>query len=102
MSNESFIVDGFIPHLVRETPPLFPFELKGSLASGVAPVARRITGTGGDIMFAQMKEAGVKYLFTNTGSYEAGLFDALRDQTQVKLIMGLHEGIVVAMPVALP
>ena len=44
----------------------------------------------------QAKAAGSEYLFTNPGSFEVGLFDA-QITSGVPLIMGLHEGIVVAM-----
>ena len=58
--------------------------------------ARDVTGTGGELMVEQMKAAGVKYLFTNPGSFEVGFFDAFLDQP-MQLIMGLHEGIVISM-----
>src|SRR5262245_50372384 len=74
-----------------------PLGFRGSMPPSAAPVPRRVTGTGGGVMVAQMKDAGVKYLFTNPGSYEAALFDALLDQKEMRLIMGLHEGIVIAM-----
>ncbi len=61
-----------------------------------ARTARDITGTGGELMVEQMKAAGVKYLFTNPGSFEVGFFDAFLDQP-MQLIMGLHEGIVISM-----
>jgi benzoylformate decarboxylase len=63
---------------------------------GTAPVARQFTGTGGEIMVEQMNAAGVRYLFTNPGSFEVGFFDAFLDQP-MQLILGLHEGIVIAM-----
>ena len=63
----------------------------GALASG-----REITGTGGELMVEQMKAAGIKYMFTNPGSFEVGLFDAFLDQP-MQLIMGLHEGVVISM-----
>jgi benzoylformate decarboxylase len=62
-----------------------------------APEAFRVEGTGGALMVAQAKAAGVEYLFTNPGSYEVGLFDAFADTPGMQLIMGLHEGIVVSM-----
>jgi benzoylformate decarboxylase len=65
-------------------------------ARGAAPVARRVEGTGGKILVEQLKAAGVRFLFTNPGSFEVGFFDALLDEP-VQLIMGLHEGIVIAM-----
>ena len=54
-------------------------------------------GTGGALVVAQAKAAGVEYLFTNPGSYEVGFFDALVDTPGLQLIMGLHEGIVISM-----
>jgi len=65
--------------------------------SGLPKTARRMTGTGGELMVAQMKAADVRFLFTNPGSFEVGFFDAFLHQEQMQLIMGLHEGIVIAM-----
>lgn len=54
-------------------------------------------GSGGDVVVAQTKAAGVEYVFTNPGSFEVGFFDALVDTPGLQVIMGLHEGIVIAM-----
>ena len=59
--------------------------------------ATKMTGTGGEIVVAQMKAAGVEYLFTNPGSFEVGFFDAFLGQDHTQLIMGLHEGIVISL-----
>lgn len=56
-----------------------------------------VTGTGGELMVAQMKAAGVEYCFTNPGSFEVGFFDAFTDSPGMQLIMGLHEGVVISM-----
>lgn len=58
---------------------------------------RQVTGTGGHILVEQMKDAGVKYLFTNPGSFEVGLFDAFLGREEMQIIVGLHEGLVIAM-----
>jgi len=58
---------------------------------------RSVAGTGGDLLVQQVKEAGVKYVFTNTGSHEVGFFDALVKEPKIQLILGLHEGVVVSM-----
>src|SRR5712692_2562797 len=58
------------------------------------PGATSMEGTGGALVVAQAKAAGVEYLFTNPGSYEVGFFDAFTDTPGIQLIMGLHEGIV--------
>ena len=56
-----------------------------------------IHGTGGELMVAQMKRAGVRYLFTNPGSFEVGFFDAFLDTPGMNLILALHEGLVISM-----
>jgi benzoylformate decarboxylase len=60
------------------------------------PGSETKTGAGGELVMAQVKAAGSEYLFTNPGSFEVGLFDA-QVTSGVPLIMGLHEGLVVAM-----
>jgi len=63
---------------------------------GVTPLkARSFTGTGGELIVEQMKAAGVKYLFSNPGSFEVGFLDAFLDQP-MQLILCMHEGIVVS------
>jgi thiamine pyrophosphate-dependent acetolactate synthase large subunit-like protein len=62
-----------------------------------APGASIAEGTGGDLVVAQMKAAGVEYMFANPGSFEVGLFDAFVDTSGMHLIMGLHEGVVISM-----
>ncbi len=59
--------------------------------------ATSVTGTGGDLLVAQLKAAGSRFVFTNPGSIEVGFFDALTDHDDVKVIIGLHEGIVIPM-----
>ncbi|MBI4552061.1 MAG: thiamine pyrophosphate-binding protein [Candidatus Latescibacteria bacterium] len=56
-----------------------------------------ITGTGGRLLVEQMRASGVEYLFTNPGSAEVGLLDALHSAPEITLILGLHEGLVVPM-----
>lgn len=60
------------------------------------PGSKELEGSGGYLVMEQAKAAGSDYLFTNPGSFEVGLFDA-QITSGVPLIMGLHEGIVVAM-----
>ena len=77
---------------------LAPLEASESAAIGHdMPGVGKVSGTGGEMVIAQMKAAGLKYLFTNPGSFEVGFFDAFSDQTDMQLIMGLHEGIVISM-----
>ncbi len=78
---------------------LTPLEASESAATigQDTPGVSKASGTGGEMVIAQMKAAGIKYLFTNPGSFEVGFFDAFSDQTDMQLIMGLHEGIVISM-----
>ena len=55
------------------------------------------SGTGGELLVEQIKAAGSKYIFTNPGSLEVAFFDALVDRPDLELVVGLHEGIVIAM-----
>lgn len=68
----------------------------GAMSTGAVAKGRRITGTGGQLIVEHMKVAGIKYLFTNNGSFEVGFSDAFLDQPG-QLIMGLHEGIVISL-----
>src|SRR5690242_4073683 len=56
-----------------------------------------VEGTGGELVVAQARAAGVEYVFANPGSFESGLYDALTDVPSMRVILGLHEGIVLSM-----
>lgn len=56
-----------------------------------------LKGSGGELVVAQAKAAGVEYVFANPGSFESGLFDALIDVPTMHVVLGLHEGIVLSM-----
>src|SRR3989441_603864 len=58
---------------------------------------KAITGTGGMLLLQTLKDAGVEYLFTNPGSAETGIFAALAEDLDQKVIVGKHEGLVAAM-----
>jgi benzoylformate decarboxylase len=58
---------------------------------------KTITGTGGMLLVQTLKDAGVEYIFTNPGSAETGIFAALAEDGDQKLVMGKHEGLVAAM-----
>jgi benzoylformate decarboxylase len=75
---------------------LEPLEASERAARG-PDASGALEGTGGELVVAQAKAAGVEYLFTNPGSYEVGFFDAFVDTPDMHLIMGLHEGIVISM-----
>jgi len=69
----------------------------GSTEAAAADDAKTLTGTGGDLVVEQMRAAGSRFVFTNPGSMEVGFFDALTDRDDVKVIVGLHESIVIPM-----
>jgi benzoylformate decarboxylase len=58
---------------------------------------KTITGTGGMLLVQTLKDAGVEYLFTNPGSAETGIFAALAEEGEPRLVVGKHEGLVAAM-----
>src|ERR671922_2573347 len=58
---------------------------------------KTITGTGGMLLVQTLKDAGVDYLFTNPGSAETGIFAALAETEDPRLVIGKHEGVVAAM-----
>jgi len=104
------LVDGFIGQRLSRRAFVHSLGAIGVSAAGISATVRSaeavtagalgpgqsLTGTGGELMVEQMKAAGVKYLFTNPGSFEVGFFDAFLDQP-MQLIMGLHEGVVISM-----
>lgn len=71
---------------------------KGSaIGQAPPPRARSFSGTGGELLIEQVRAAGTRYLFTNPGSLEVAIFDALVDRPDLELVVGLHEGIVIGM-----
>ncbi len=67
-------------------------------ASAAPPAAmREVQGTGGALFVAQLKAAGVKYIFFNPSTGDYPIFDALVDEPGIQIIKGIHEGAVVAM-----
>src|SRR5437868_3766962 len=63
----------------------------------VTTMRKTITGTGGMLLLQTLKDAGVEYLFTNPGSAETGIFAALVEDDEQRLVVGKHEGLVAAM-----
>ena len=58
---------------------------------------KTVTGTGGMLLLQTLKDAGVEYLFTNPGSAETGIFAALAEDGDQRLVVAKHEGVVAAM-----
>jgi thiamine pyrophosphate-dependent acetolactate synthase large subunit-like protein len=66
--------------------------------SAEAPAAiRELEGSGGALFVAQLKAAGVEYIFFNPSTGDHSIFDALVDEPGIHLIKGIQEGAVVAM-----
>ena len=75
-----------------------------SVAQSLAPVTsapatamREAQGTGGALFVAQLKAAGVKFVFFNPSTGDYPIFDALVDEPDIQVIKGIQEGAVVAM-----
>ncbi len=76
--------------------PLGPGAAEAVAAA--APVAiRDVEGNGGALFVAQLKAAGVEYLFFNPSTGDHPIFDALVDVPEIHLIKGIQEGAVIAM-----
>jgi benzoylformate decarboxylase len=74
----------------KDSPP-------AGLTSAAEDFTWTVEGSGGELVVAQARAAGVEYVFANPGSFESGLFDALTDVPTMHVILGLHEGIVLSM-----
>lgn len=83
----SALADEFTPFVSRADEP------PGPLPDWV----RSKTGTGGQLLIAQLKAAKVDHFFVNPSSGHAPVFDALVDEPNVHIIKALHEGNLVAM-----
>ncbi|XOV89220.1 MAG: thiamine pyrophosphate-binding protein [Pseudomonadota bacterium] len=58
--------------------------------------ANTVVGTGGELLMHQLVAQGVEYAFTNTGSAEAGFFDAFLTVPGVQPILLLNESLVLS------
>jgi thiamine pyrophosphate-dependent acetolactate synthase large subunit-like protein len=66
-------------------------------APAAAGTVRTVEGTGGDLFVAQLRAAGVKYVFFNPSTGDHSIFDAMVDVPDIQLIKGVQEGAVIAM-----
>lgn len=57
---------------------------------------KKVVGTGGELLMHQLVAQGVEYAFTNTGSAEAGFFDAFLTVKGVQPILLLNEALVLS------
>ena len=58
--------------------------------------SQTVRGTGGELLMHQLVAQGVEYAFTNTGSAEAGFFDAFLTVPGVQPILLLNESLVLS------
>jgi benzoylformate decarboxylase len=58
--------------------------------------SEKVTGTGGELLMHQLVAQEVEYAFTNTGSAEAGFFDAFLTVPGVQPILLLNESLVLS------
>ena len=58
--------------------------------------SKKVVGTGGELLMHQLVAQGVDYAFTNTGSAEAGFFDAFLTVPGVQPILLLNESLVLS------
>jgi acetolactate synthase I/II/III large subunit len=58
---------------------------------------REMKGSGGALLVAQLKAAGIRHLFFNPASAAAPVYDAMVDETDIQLIQALEEGALAAM-----
>jgi benzoylformate decarboxylase len=61
------------------------------------PWMRQMRGSGGALLVAQLKAAGVRHLFCNPSAAVGPFFDALVDETEMFVIKALEEGALGAM-----
>ncbi len=61
------------------------------------PWMKRVRGTGGKLLIAQLKQAGVQHMFVGCSAAGGPIFDALVDEPDFHLILALQEGAVAAM-----
>lgn len=75
-------------HSVSEAMALTPLQSES---------IRTIEGTGGELLVETLKAADVRYVFSNPGSLEVDFLDGLLGAPEIQFILGMHEGVVMAM-----
>ena len=60
-------------------------------------MVRPLTGTAGEVLAEQLKEAGVRFVFVCNGSGVGPICDALVDRPEMQFIVALEEGLAVGM-----
>lgn len=76
---------------------LAPFVPQEPAADAAPTWMRQMEGTGGALLAAQLKAAGVKHIFCNPSAAIGPFFDALVDEPDIHVIKALEEGTLGAM-----
>lgn len=76
---------------------LAPFRAQDPAAGDTRPWMRQMRGTGGALLVAQLKAAGIHHVFCNPSAAVGPFFDALVDEPEVHVIKALEEGTLAAM-----
>jgi acetolactate synthase-1/2/3 large subunit len=76
---------------------LAPFQTQDPGVAEARPWMRQVRGTGGALLVAQLKAAGIEHLFCNPSAAVGPFFDALVDETGMHVIKALEEGVLAGM-----
>jgi thiamine pyrophosphate-dependent acetolactate synthase large subunit-like protein len=76
---------------------LAPFVAQVPASDGTPAWMRQMQGTGGALLVAQLKAAGIRHLFCNPSAAVGPFFDALVDEPDMHVIKALEEGALGAM-----
>ena len=76
---------------------LAPFVAQLPGPAAAPPWMREMRGTGGALLVAQLKAAGIRHLFCNPSAAVGPFFDALVDEPDMHVIKALEEGALGAM-----
>ena len=76
---------------------LAPFVEQAPGSDAAPPWMRQMRGTGGALLVAQLKAAGVRHLFCNPSAAVGPFLDALVDEPDMHVIKALEEGALGAM-----
>lgn len=83
--------------MARSLAPFLPASDDPKAADDTPSWVREVKGTGGALLVAQLKEAGVEYVFFNPSTPSNYFFDALVDEPNLPVIKAVQEGALAAM-----
>jgi thiamine pyrophosphate-dependent acetolactate synthase large subunit-like protein len=83
--------------MAKSLSPFLPQDQNATGGNANPAWLRTMRGTGGALLLAQLKAAGVEYIFFSPSSGAGPFFDALVDEPGIPIIQALQEGAVAAM-----